>query len=72
VLIEADTIRRALAKVAACEHCSIDAEIPFDWILDRVLGRSGANTDYVMSEPAKCPGCRREINEKTLILPGEI
>jgi hypothetical protein len=26
-------------------------------------------TDYTLEEPAKCPNCRREILEKTLIEP---
>jgi len=26
-------------------------------------------TDYVLEQPAKCPNCRREIMEKTLIEP---
>jgi len=26
-------------------------------------------TDYILEAPAKCPNCRREILEKTLIEP---
>ena len=46
--------------IAGCEACSETAEMPFDWILDRV-------TDYVLEVPATCLQCGMEINEKTLV-----
>jgi predicted metal-dependent hydrolase len=50
------------------EHCNPDgAEIPFDNILDRVTRSDPSVTDYVLEQPAKCPNCRREILEKTLV-----
>jgi hypothetical protein len=68
VTVDAALIRQAEKMIVACEHCHPgDAEIPFDWILDKVTGLSGANTDYVMSEPARCPTCKREVTEKTLV-----
>jgi hypothetical protein len=36
-------------------------------ILDRVTGSDPSVTDYVLEEPVKCPNCRREILEKTLV-----
>ena len=45
------------------------AEIPFDVILDRVTGSDPSVTDYILEQPAKCPNCRRNILEKTLIEP---
>src|SRR5215510_13731565 len=49
-------------------RCNPDgAEIPFDNILDRVTGSDPSVTDYILEQPAKCPNCRREILEKTLI-----
>ncbi len=45
------------------------AENPFDNILDRVTGSDPSVTDYILESPAKCPNCRREILEKTLIEP---
>jgi hypothetical protein len=49
--------------------CSRDscAELPFDSALDLVTGRDPAGTDYIFSEPAKCPRCRGDVTEKTLI-----
>jgi hypothetical protein len=70
VLVEAMTIRQAEKLIVGCESCSPDdAEIPFDNVLDRVTGNDPAVTDYVLSEPAKCPMCRRAIFEKTLVEP---
>ena len=43
-----------------------DAELPFDWVLSEVTGRSGM-VEFVMLETAKCPNCREEISEKTLV-----
>jgi hypothetical protein len=44
-----------------------DAEIPFDNLLDQVTGSDPSVTDYLLEEPAKCPRCRHDILEKTLI-----
>ncbi len=57
------TLLRAQSRILGCEACSEDAEIPFDWILDDVTGYDGSEVDYVLSEPAKCPG----VTEKTLV-----
>jgi hypothetical protein len=70
VLVDAATIRRAVRLIVACEACSPeDAELPFDNVLDRVTGRDPSVTDYILEEQAKCPDCRRAINEKTLVEP---
>jgi hypothetical protein len=36
---------------------------------DRVSGSDPSVTDYILEQPAKCPSCRRDILEKTLIEP---
>jgi hypothetical protein len=41
--------------IESCEQCNPEAEIPFDWVLDRVTGNDPSVTDYVMARPAKCP-----------------
>ena len=70
VLVDAATLRNADRLIGSCEHCRRDvAHIPFDWILDRVTGSDPSVTDYILEEPAKCPNCRRDILEKTLIEP---
>ena len=67
VTVDAAKIREAESKIEGCEHCHPDdSELPFDWILQKVTGRSGI-VDFMMVEPARCPNCRQEISEKTLV-----
>jgi hypothetical protein len=68
VLIDAATLHHAERLIESCEHCNEEgAEIPFDNILDRVTGSDPRVTDYILEAPAKCPNCRREVLEKTLV-----
>ena len=53
--------------IASCEACSEDAELPFDYILDRLTGSDPTVTDYVLKVPARCLQCGAEIREKTLV-----
>jgi hypothetical protein len=43
------------------------AEIPFDAVLDHVTRCDNRVTDYILEQPAKCPNCRRDVLEKTLV-----
>jgi len=68
ILVGAETLHEAMRFVMRCEFCSPQAQLPFDYILDRVTGHDPVVTDYIMVEcAARCPHCRREINEKTLV-----
>ena len=69
VLVDRSTIRKAERLIESCEGCNFDAEIPFDWILDRVTGADASVTDYLLEFPAGCPNCHRDILEKTLVEP---
>jgi hypothetical protein len=70
ILIDGATLRESERLIDSCEHCHPDeADIPFDNILDRVTSSDPSVTDYILEEPAKCPNCRREILEKTLVEP---
>ena len=70
MLVTAATVHEAEKLIESCEHCNEEgAEIPFDNILDRVTDSDPSVTDYVLESPAKCPHCRREILEKTLVEP---
>jgi len=72
IVVSGETVLKAANLVGSCETCNpISAEIPFDWILDRVIGSDSTVTDYVIEEAAKCPNCRRPIFEKTLIEPAD-
>jgi hypothetical protein len=64
VPLDAEVIRRAEKLIEGCEYChEDDADVPFDWILDRVTGKSGATTDYILADPARYPTCKHEITE---------
>ena len=68
VLIRAGTLRQAERRIESCGHCNVEeAQIPFDWVLDRITGSDSKVTDYILEEPAQCPRCRRDILEKTLV-----
>ena len=68
--VDTATLREAERLIESREHCNREgAEIPFDNILDRITGSDPSVTDYILEQPAKCPNCRREILEKTLIEP---
>lgn len=68
VSVGADVLRKAEQLIESCEQCnSKGAELPFDNILDRVIGSDPSVTDYVLEAAAKCPNCRRDVLEKTLV-----
>jgi len=61
------TVKKAEQQIESCEYChSADADIPFDWLLAEVTGRRGA-VEFVLIEPGRCPNCKHEITEKTLV-----
>jgi hypothetical protein len=69
VSVEPATIRTAESKIAGCERCRNDeSDIPFNFVIADVLGKHGA-FDFVMSEAGRCPNCRAELSEKTLVEP---
>ena len=71
VTVDAETIRKAEARVESCERCHpADAEIPFDWLLADVTGNRG-RYDFILTEPAHCPNCKQLMTEKTLVEPKE-
>ena len=68
VLIDSKTLRQAERFIFGCQSCSPRyARIPFDTVLDSVTGNDPAVTDYIVSEPARCPRCKGLILEKTLV-----
>ena len=49
VLIASAILGDAEQMIESCEHCNPEhAEIPFDWILDRVTASKGSITDYIL------------------------
>lgn len=68
VLIDSATLRKAERQILSCELCDPGAaEIPFDNLLDAITGSDSSVTDYILAEPGKCPRCKGELREKTLV-----
>src|SRR5262245_37415087 len=69
VTIDSVIAKKAEHQIESCEHCHpADAEIPFDWLLAEVTGKRGPY-EFMLSEPARCPNCKQEVTEKTLVAP---
>jgi len=69
IAIGPNTLRRAEREIAFCEHCHPhDCEIPFDWLITEVTGMHGPY-EFILGELARCPNCKAEISEKTLVEP---
>ena len=69
VTVDSVIAKKAEQHIESCEHCHPDdAEIPFDWLLAEVTGKRGPY-EFMLSEPARCPNCKHEITEKTLVEP---
>ena len=69
VTVDSAIAKKAEQQIESCEHChDADAEIPFDWLLAEVTGKRGPY-EFMLSEPARCPNCKHEITEKTLVEP---
>ena len=86
VFIDADTLQQAQELIGSCEHCTPDlADVPFDYVLDSITNYDPEVTDYVLSEPVRCPRCGSTIHagywrwhespnseRKVFILPGTL
>ena len=68
VLATEATLLQAQEYVSACEHCSEDASITFDYLLDAITGCDPSITEYLMCRAAKCPDCFSRLTEKTRIV----
>jgi len=69
VTVDPATAKEAEQLIESCEHCyPADAEILLDWPLAEVTGKRGPY-EFMLSEPARCPNCKYEITEKTLVEP---
>jgi hypothetical protein len=71
VTVDPAFLSEAQRQVEACEYCRPhEATIPFDWLLAEVTGKRGSY-EFILNEPARCPNCRHDITEKTLVQPIE-
>jgi hypothetical protein len=70
VFVGRSTTYKAERLIKGCEYCNPEgAEIPFDHILDQILGSDSTVAEYLLEEPARCPFCQEPITEKTLVDP---
>jgi len=69
IFIDEVTLADAQGFIDACEHCSDEAEMPFDQLLDAITGCDPSLTEYVICHAAKCRSCGHDVMEKTLIVP---
>ena len=66
VTVSAETINEAMQDVSSCEECNPEgAEFPFEYVLEEVMGFTGVQKDYFMTQPASCPRCKATITEQT-------
>lgn len=68
VLIDEPLLVQAESCLNGCEHCSSNAEITLDYVLDEVTGCDPRVTEYVLCRPAICGNCHRQVTEKTLVI----
>ena len=66
-LVDDRIVGKLEALVDGCETCDEGAEYPFDWIIDKMMGRQPGVTDYLLERRAKCPYCRSPLTEKSLV-----
>src|SRR5262249_53202267 len=67
VTVDTAVANKAEQQIESCEQCHPDdAEIPFDWILRDVTSKHGPY-EFVLTEPVRCPTCKRPVTEKTLV-----
>jgi hypothetical protein len=66
-LIRDQEVRESQRFISGCEACSLDATLPFDYLLDELLGYDPSSTEYLMYRTAVCPSCSQAITEKTLV-----
>src|SRR5215813_7860248 len=71
VTVDSAIAKKAEQQIESSEHCHpVDTEIPFDWLLADVTGKRGPY-EFMLSEPVRCPNCKHESTEKTLVEPKE-
>jgi hypothetical protein len=66
-LVNESEIIEAQQIICGCEHCVDNATLPFDYVLDELIGGDPRFTEYLMFRRAVCPSCSQAITEKTLV-----
>jgi hypothetical protein len=66
VAVSTNSIRRAEARIGACEGCDRTADRPFGVVLG-TLGIAPPGAEFLMCEPGRCPACGGAVLEHTLV-----
>jgi len=70
VLVDAATLREAERLIQSCERCHPEgANILFEAILNHITDSDPRVTDHILETAARCPNCREDVLEKTLVEP---
>jgi len=67
VPVDAAMLQRLEKLILGCHMCSPFAEVPLFVILDRLRDAPTARTQYILERPARCPRCKRQMTEHTLV-----
>jgi hypothetical protein len=68
ILIDSRMVTLVEKWITSCEGCTSDVlEIPFDSLLDEMIGSDPKDTDYLLERLARCSRCNGAVTEKTLI-----
>jgi hypothetical protein len=68
VLIDSETLSKALKEIAGCHHCRPDAAIPFRAVLDHATRSDPHRTRYILLDSVIiCPCCRQRIVESARV-----
>jgi hypothetical protein len=68
VLILEPTLRKIEKLILGCERCSPrESQLHFEVLVDLATGSDPTYIDYILEMPAKCPMCRSDVLEKTLV-----
>lgn len=70
--LDDEVAREAVRRIAGCEACDEMAQIPFDFVLDKITRRDPGVVEYVLTSPLFCPRCGDPITEKTLVMPDQM
>ena len=68
-LVDENLRAAAQSMISGCDQCCDCPEITFDCILDELTGFDPKSTEYILCRPARCPRCRRDVTERTIVLP---
>jgi hypothetical protein len=70
VLVDEPIVAETEQWLSACENCAEYPAIALVYLLDALTGCEPSVTEYLMCRPARCPSCRSNVCETTLVSLG--